>query len=73
MDNMEKSEEMLKKALGINESYTEARHELGRLYLMTGRSMEAKKQFALALEHQPNDSLALDKMALIERMTLAKK
>jgi tetratricopeptide (TPR) repeat protein len=68
-----RAEEMLIRTLKLNERYTEARHMLGRLYLRQGRGADAKRQFALALKFQPDDDLAINKMDLIERLSISRE
>ena len=69
LKDYKEAENVLQLALVKKKDFTEARHELGRLMLRTGRSGEAKQQFALALKYQPDDSIARNKMDLIEQLT----
>jgi tetratricopeptide (TPR) repeat protein len=71
-DLLEEAEMNLKKALSVDKRFTEARHELGRLYLRMGRGSEALRQFALALKYQPDDDIARNKMELIQQLALDK-
>jgi Flp pilus assembly protein TadD len=62
------AEEALKKALKVDKRFTEARHALGKLYVMLGRGREALEQFTLALKYKPEDDIARNKMELIRQL-----
>jgi len=55
--------------LSIDESFADARLELGKVLLRTGRTVEALEEFSLVLKYKPNNAIALNKMAAIEKLT----
>jgi tetratricopeptide (TPR) repeat protein len=68
--NYIEAEENLKNALDIKKNLSEARHVLSRLYIITGRTEEAKGQLLLALKHNSEDMIAKSKMQLIEELAV---
>ena len=70
--DLDAAEKTLRTVLKIDENFTEARHELGRVLLRRGRPTEALEQFAIAVALKPDDTVARNKMALIESLTVNK-
>lgn len=62
----------LKKALALKEDLAEAHHTLSKIYIITGRHDLARSQLELALKYDAEDSVAKDKMEMIERLAIAK-